>query len=163
MPILTTSIQTGVQTLFLPVRVTWCSPDRPSPLLPLSTVKPVLELYVLSLKDTRHMFTGYIVDPFQVWMADVNQGLVPFNAVPQGGKLIPYTFVSSGRLTKFQRPGFGNTRVYTSRQNSVLGFGPPGNPPTPPPPGTTSTTTQTSTSSSKSSSSLRSVHYLSRS
>lgn len=71
---------------------------------------------------------------------------------------MPYTFVSSGRLTKFQRPAFGNQNVYTSRQNQVLGFGPPGNaPPPPPPPSTSSTKTSSTTSSSTSSSSTSST------
>ncbi|KAJ9145434.1 WSC domain-containing protein [Pleurostoma richardsiae] len=60
-----------------------------------------------------------------VWLSDINQGLVAYNAVPVGGVLQPITIPSTGRLTKFQRPSFGNQRVYTSSQNKVYGLGPP--------------------------------------
>ncbi|KAH8882217.1 WSC-domain-containing protein [Thozetella sp. PMI_491] len=57
-----------------------------------------------------------------VWMADVNQGLVAFNAVPVGGVLQPIKLPSTGRLMKFHRPVFGNNRAYVTRNNVVIAF-----------------------------------------
>ncbi|KAK3937429.1 Cupredoxin [Diplogelasinospora grovesii] len=81
-----------------------------------------------------------------------------FNAVPQNGVLTPYAFVSTGRLTKFQRPALGNSRIYTSRQQTVVALAPPGPTPSQPPascsfvgassPSSSSSSTLSSTSSS---------------
>lgn len=58
-----------------------------------------------------------------VWLTDVNNGLVAYNAVPVNGVLVPYTLPAAGRLQKMQRPGFGNGRVYTTSVNQVIGIG----------------------------------------
>ncbi|KAK3941806.1 hypothetical protein QBC46DRAFT_429062, partial [Diplogelasinospora grovesii] len=50
-----------------------------------------------------------------VWLADVNNGLVAFKAVPVNGQLVPIPLgMTTGRLNKFQRPAFGNARIYTT-------------------------------------------------
>jgi iron transport multicopper oxidase len=62
----------------------------------------------------------------QVWMADVNQGLVAFNAVPaSGGVLKPIALPATGGLNKFQRPVFGNGHVYVTGTNVVMALGTP--------------------------------------
>lgn len=62
-----------------------------------------------------------------VWLADVNVGLVAFNAIPVGGNLVPITLGwASGRLNKYQRPVFGNARVYTSENNMIYAVAPNG-------------------------------------
>jgi hypothetical protein len=60
-----------------------------------------------------------------VWVADVNQGLVAYNAIPVNGILQPITFHATGRLMKYQRPSFGNARVYTIEANMLYGLGAP--------------------------------------
>jgi hypothetical protein len=62
-------------------------------------------------------------------MADVNNGLVAYNAIPVGGVLQPITTVSTGRLQKYQRPAFGNARVYTTETNQIYGIGASQTPP----------------------------------
>jgi hypothetical protein len=58
-----------------------------------------------------------------VWMTDVNNGLVAYNAIPVAGVLTPISLPATGRLQKMQRPGFGNSRVYTVAVNQVLMVG----------------------------------------
>jgi len=60
--------------------------------------------------------------------------------------MVPIPLPATGRLTKFQRPAFGNGRVYVIQQNVVIAIGSSGT--NPPPPTTTTTTTSSSTSSS---------------
>lgn len=81
-----------------------------------------------------------------VWLADINTGLVAYHAVPVGGVLVPITIPSTGRLTKYQRPVFGNGRVYVSNGQSVIAVAGAGGPATTILPSTT-TSTSTSTSS----------------
>ncbi|KUJ08913.1 uncharacterized protein LY89DRAFT_676796 [Mollisia scopiformis] len=57
-----------------------------------------------------------------VWLADVNNGLVAYNAIPVDGVLQPISTVSTGRLQKYQRPAFGNARVYTTETNQIYGI-----------------------------------------
>ncbi|PMD59417.1 uncharacterized protein K444DRAFT_663834 [Hyaloscypha bicolor E] len=64
-----------------------------------------------------------------VWMADVNNGLVAYNAIPQNGVLVPYSIPATGRLQKNQRPGFGNGRCYSSSTNNVMMIGGSSTPP----------------------------------
>ncbi|KAK4207364.1 hypothetical protein QBC37DRAFT_327498, partial [Rhypophila decipiens] len=59
-----------------------------------------------------------------LWLSDVNTGLVAYKAIPVNGVLEPYTFYQTGRLTKFQRPVFGNGRVFTSRGQTILAMAP---------------------------------------
>ncbi|KAK3370690.1 conidial pigment biosynthesis oxidase Abr1/brown 1 [Podospora didyma] len=56
-----------------------------------------------------------------------------FKAVPVNGVLEPYPFFATGRLTKFQRPVFGNQRLYASRQQTLIALAPPGTVPAQPP------------------------------
>ncbi|KUJ06410.1 uncharacterized protein LY89DRAFT_412163 [Mollisia scopiformis] len=58
-----------------------------------------------------------------VWMADVNDGIVAFNAVPVNGALVQITSPATGRLQKMQRPAFGNAAVYSSEVNEILAIG----------------------------------------
>ncbi|KAK3325088.1 Cupredoxin [Apodospora peruviana] len=99
-----------------------------------------------------------------LWISDINTGVMAFKAVPVNGVLEPYPFFATGRLTKFQRPAFGNGRLFTSRSQTVIALAPPGpapsqppascsgaNPSPPPTPTTTSpTSSRTSTSTSTS-------------
>ncbi|KAK3385615.1 Cupredoxin [Podospora didyma] len=88
-----------------------------------------------------------------VWLADVNQGLVAYKAVPEGGVLVPITLgVATGRLQKFQRPVFGNARVYSSGSNKLICVAGGTPPPLPSSSSTSSTSTKpTSTSTSSTS------------
>jgi iron transport multicopper oxidase len=88
-----------------------------------------------------------------VWMADVNIGLVAYQAVPVNGVLQPLTLAANtGRLQKNQRAVFGNGRIYTSQTNKIIAVAPPGAQ-LPPPvvSSTSSSTTRTTTSTSSSS------------
>jgi len=60
-----------------------------------------------------------------VWISDSNQGLVAFNAVPVNGILQSITLPATGGLTKYQRPVFGNGRVYVTRSNMIIALGTP--------------------------------------
>jgi hypothetical protein len=63
-------------------------------------------------------------------MTDVNSGLVAYNAIPSGGVLNPITLGgTTGRLQKYQRPAFGNARVYTTETNMIYGIGASNTPP----------------------------------
>jgi len=55
-----------------------------------------------------------------VWVADNNAGLLAFKAVPQGNTLVPIPLPATGGLGKFQRPAFGDGRVYVTNSNGVL-------------------------------------------
>src|SRR6266699_3789505 len=81
-------------------------------------------------------------------MADINQGLVAYKAVPVNGVLQPITVPATGRLSKFQRPAFGNARIYTTQANKIYGIAAPG---APPPISSSSSTSIKSTSTSSSS------------
>lgn len=62
-----------------------------------------------------------------LWITDPSSGLQAFNAVPDNtGTLIPIIIPPTGGLNKFQRPAFGDGRVYVSDTNSnVYCFGSP--------------------------------------
>ncbi|KAE9372823.1 hypothetical protein N431DRAFT_339089, partial [Stipitochalara longipes BDJ] len=61
-----------------------------------------------------------------VWLSDVNVGVIAFHAVPVNGVLVQIPLGwASGRLSKYQRPAFGNRRVYTTEQNMLYAIGPP--------------------------------------
>ncbi|KAF8855141.1 hypothetical protein BDZ45DRAFT_676433 [Acephala macrosclerotiorum] len=58
-----------------------------------------------------------------VWLADVNKGLLAYNAVPVNGVLTPITLptgAATGGLTKNQRPAFGDGRIYTTKANVLF-------------------------------------------
>jgi iron transport multicopper oxidase len=53
-----------------------------------------------------------------LWVTDPNNGLQAFNAVPDNtGTLTPIPLPATGGLNKFQRPAFGDGRVYVSDVN----------------------------------------------
>ena len=52
-------------------------------------------------------------------------GLIAFSAVPSGGVLQPISLPATGGLTKFQRPVFGNGRVYVTTSNVVMALSTP--------------------------------------
>ena len=57
----------------------------------------------------------------QVWIADVNQGMLAFNAVPVNGVLTQFVLpVTTNGLTKYQRAVFGNGRLYAVRPTTVM-------------------------------------------
>lgn len=56
-------------------------------------------------------------------MADVNNGVVAYNAIPVNGVLTRITLPANGRLTKHQRPAFGNGRLYSTVTNQVFAIG----------------------------------------
>ncbi|KAK0630050.1 hypothetical protein B0T17DRAFT_208888 [Bombardia bombarda] len=58
-----------------------------------------------------------------VWTADTDMGLRAFYAVPSNGKLVQIPLPVTGRITKMQRPVFGNGRVYTTYDNAVICLG----------------------------------------
>ena len=61
-----------------------------------------------------------------LWIADPDQGLLAFNAVPVNGVLVPITIPPTGGLNKFIRPAFGDGRVYVSDTNgNVICLGSP--------------------------------------
>ncbi|RDW79993.1 hypothetical protein BP6252_04631 [Coleophoma cylindrospora] len=62
-----------------------------------------------------------------VWIADPNAGLVAYNAVPSlTGELTPIPLPPTGGLNKFQRPAFGDGRLYVSDNNgNVICMGSP--------------------------------------
>ncbi|KAF6822223.1 WSC domain-containing protein-like protein 3 [Colletotrichum plurivorum] len=55
-----------------------------------------------------------------VWVTDVNTGLRAFRAVPQDGVMVPITLPSTQGVNKFQRPVFGNGRVFFNVNNNRL-------------------------------------------
>ncbi|KAF9873872.1 hypothetical protein CkaCkLH20_08606 [Colletotrichum karsti] len=55
-----------------------------------------------------------------VWVADVNAGLQAFRAVPQDGVMVPIPLPSTQGSNKFQRPVFGNGRVFMNVNNNKL-------------------------------------------
>ncbi|KAK1982637.1 WSC domain-containing protein [Colletotrichum cereale] len=63
-----------------------------------------------------------------VWVTDVNTGLMAFRAVPQDGVMVPLTLPSSQGANKYQRPVFGDGRVFFhSNNNKLVCFGAPVN------------------------------------
>ncbi|KAM3075142.1 hypothetical protein ACMFMF_005823 [Clarireedia jacksonii] len=61
-----------------------------------------------------------------LWVSDPNAGLKAFNAVPVNGILTPISLPPTGGLNKFQRPAFGNGRLYVSDTNgNVICLGSP--------------------------------------
>jgi len=61
-----------------------------------------------------------------VWVSDLNRGLVAFKAVPVNGKLVEIPLPKTLPVTKYQRPTFGNARVYTVSGNTLIAVGRPG-------------------------------------
>lgn len=55
-----------------------------------------------------------------LWMTDPDAGLRAWYAVPQNGVLQKTKLPQIGGANKFQRPAFGNGRVYTTDSNGVL-------------------------------------------
>ncbi|KAJ0164323.1 WSC domain-containing protein [Colletotrichum tanaceti] len=63
-----------------------------------------------------------------VWITDVNAGLQAFRAVPQDGVMVPLNLPRSQGTNKFQRPVFGDGRVFFhSNNNKLVCFGAPVN------------------------------------
>ncbi|TVY18072.1 WSC domain-containing protein [Lachnellula arida] len=52
-----------------------------------------------------------------LWISDPNLGLQAFNAVPVNGVLKSIPLTATGGLNKFQRPSFGDGRLYVSDTN----------------------------------------------
>lgn len=61
-----------------------------------------------------------------LWISDPSAGLQAFNAVPVGGVLTQINIPATGGLNKFQRPAFGDGRLYTSdSKGNVICLGSP--------------------------------------
>lgn len=61
-----------------------------------------------------------------LWISDPSLGLQAYNAVPVNGVLKPIPIVATGGLNKFQRPAFGDGRLYTTDGNgNVMCLGSP--------------------------------------
>ena len=61
-----------------------------------------------------------------LWVSDPASGLQAFNAVPVNGVLTQIPIPATGGLNKFQRPAFGDARLYTSDTNgNVICLGSP--------------------------------------
>jgi iron transport multicopper oxidase len=61
-----------------------------------------------------------------LWVTDPNAGLQAFNAVPVNGVLTQLSLPPTGGLNKFQRPAFGDGRLYVSDANgNVICLGSP--------------------------------------
>ncbi|EDO03017.1 hypothetical protein SS1G_05494 [Sclerotinia sclerotiorum 1980 UF-70] len=61
-----------------------------------------------------------------LWISDPNAGLKAYNAVPVNGILTPISLPPTGGLNKFQRPAFGDGRLYVSDTNgNVICLGSP--------------------------------------
>ncbi|TVY39827.1 hypothetical protein LOCC1_G004958 [Lachnellula occidentalis] len=55
-----------------------------------------------------------------LWISDPNLGLQAFNAVPVNGVLKSIPLAATGGLNKFQRPAFGDSRLYVSDNNGHI-------------------------------------------
>lgn len=55
-----------------------------------------------------------------LWMTDPNAGLRAWYAVPQNGEMVQIPLPQLGGANKFQRPAFGDGRVYMTDSNGVL-------------------------------------------
>jgi len=55
-----------------------------------------------------------------LWMTDPDAGIRAWYAVPQNGVLTNIPLPQIGGANKFQRPAFGNGRVYTTDANGIL-------------------------------------------
>ena len=55
-----------------------------------------------------------------VWMTDPSAGLMAWYAIPQNGVLVNIKLPQLVGANKFQRPAFGDGRVYTTDSNGVL-------------------------------------------
>ncbi|OLN96295.1 WSC domain-containing protein-like protein 3 [Colletotrichum chlorophyti] len=63
-----------------------------------------------------------------VWVTDVNNGLQAFRAVPQDGVMVPIPLPQSQGTNKYQRPVFGDGRVFFhANNNKLVAFGAPVN------------------------------------
>ena len=61
-----------------------------------------------------------------LWVTDPNAGIQAFNAVPVNGILTQLSLPPTGGLNKFQRPAFGDGRLYVSDTNgNVICLGSP--------------------------------------
>ncbi|KAL0938531.1 WSC domain-containing protein-like protein 3 [Colletotrichum truncatum] len=65
-----------------------------------------------------------------VWVTDVNVGIRAFRAVPQDGVMVPISLPQTQGANKFQRPVFGNGRVFFNvNNNKLVALGSPVNAP----------------------------------
>jgi hypothetical protein len=55
-----------------------------------------------------------------LWMTDPDAGIRAWYAVPQNGVLVNIPLPQIGGANKFQRPAFGDGRVYTTDSNGIL-------------------------------------------
>ena len=55
-----------------------------------------------------------------VWVTDVNGGLVAFRAVPEDGKMIPVPLPKTPGTNKYQRPVFGDSKVFVQTTTNRL-------------------------------------------
>ncbi|KAM7222882.1 wsc domain containing protein [Rhypophila decipiens] len=63
-----------------------------------------------------------------LWITDVNTGLRAFKAVPDAnGVLQPIPLPATPGINKFQRPAFGDGRVFVTSSNSIIALGSPVN------------------------------------
>ncbi|RKU48393.1 hypothetical protein DL546_009359 [Coniochaeta pulveracea] len=63
-----------------------------------------------------------------LWVADVNTGLKAFKAVPDAnGVLQPITLPATPGINKYQRPAFGDGRVFATATNRIFCLGAPVN------------------------------------
>ncbi|KAK3330104.1 WSC domain-containing protein [Apodospora peruviana] len=63
-----------------------------------------------------------------LWIADVNTGLQAFKAVPDSnGLLQPINLPALPGINKFQRPAFGDGRLFVTAENKIFGLGSPVN------------------------------------
>jgi hypothetical protein len=61
-----------------------------------------------------------------LWVIDPDAGIKAYNAVPVNGNLTKINLPFSPAVSKFQRPGFGNGRLYISTSNgNILAYGSP--------------------------------------
>ncbi|KAI4221049.1 MAG: hypothetical protein L6R36_007177, partial [Xanthoria steineri] len=61
-----------------------------------------------------------------VWVTDVDAGLKAYKAVPDAsGKLVRINIPPTGGLNKFQRPAFGDGRLYVTATSRVICMGSP--------------------------------------
>ncbi|CUS08575.1 unnamed protein product [Tuber aestivum] len=55
-----------------------------------------------------------------LWIADVDGGLRAYRAVPENGKMIRIQLPPTPSVSKFQRPSFGDGRLYLSTSNGYI-------------------------------------------
>ncbi|KAI9892350.1 MAG: hypothetical protein M1814_001551 [Vezdaea aestivalis] len=55
-----------------------------------------------------------------LWITDVDNGLRAYHAVPQNGKMVKINMPPTPALTKYQRPAFGDGRLYLSTSDGHI-------------------------------------------